>query len=115
MTQDKTFTEWASEFMVCNEFAVAYKRENENAVIKVGVTDDGDEHCYVYDPDKDRTIDATLSQFEIYGPQYQDDWWIGDDHPHVEETGEFDDILEFVEEVGGTCVLTESEQAEMEA
>lgn len=115
MADTKTFDDWASEYMVCNEFAVAYKRENENAVLKVGVTDEGDQHCYVYDPEEDRTLDATLSQFEIYSPEYQDDWWCGDSHPHVEETAEFDDILAFVEEVGGKVVLTDEERAELEA
>ena len=115
MKQDKTFIEWANEYIVCNEFAVAYKRVHENAVLKVGETTEGDLHCYVYDPDTDRTLDATLSQFEIYGPQYQDDWWSGDDHPHVEEVAEYDDILPFVEHVGGRTVLTDSEREQLEA
>lgn len=108
----RNINDWAAEYMVCNEFAVAYKRENPNAVLKYGETAEGDLHAYVYDPDEDLTLDATLSQFEIYGPQYEDDVFLGDDHPHVEELGAFDDIIPFVREFGGTCVLTD---AEMEA
>lgn len=115
MTQYNSFDDWAGAFMVCNEFAVAYKRANENAVLKYGETANGDLHAYVYDPDKDRTLDATLSQFEIYGPQYQDDWFVGDEHPHVDELAEFDDIVEFVADFGGTTVLTDAEKATLEA
>jgi hypothetical protein len=108
---EKTFDEWSDEYMVCNEFAVAYKRANPNAVIKYGEIDEGDLHCYVYDPEKDRTLDPTLSQFSAYNPdKYQDDWFIGDKHPHVDEVAEFDDIVEFVRDFGGTNVLTEAEK-----
>lgn len=116
MTQYTTFDDWATDFVVCNEFAVAYKRANENAVIKYGETAEGDLHAYVYDPDKDETIDATLGQFEAYNPaEYQDDWFIGDDHPHVDELAAFDDIVEFVADFGGTEILTDNERATLEA
>jgi len=114
MADNKTFDDWATEYVVCNEFAVAYKRENPHAVIKYGETAEGDLHAYIYDPDDDRTLDATLGQFSAYNPaEYQDDWFIGDEHPYVEELSAFDDILPFVREFGGTCVLTEDEKEEL--
>lgn len=111
----RSFDDWADAFMICNEFAVEYKRANPDAVLKVGVTAEGDEHCYVYDPDTDRTLDPTLGQFEIYGPQYRDDWFAADDHPHVDERAAYDDILAFVADVGGRTVLTDAERDELEA
>lgn len=110
------FESWADDYMVCNEFAVAYKRDNPHAVLKVGKIDEGDVHCYIYDPEIGKTIDPTLEQFRAYnGHKYQNDWFCGDQHPHVDETDEFDDIVEFVAEVGGRNVLTDDERAELEA
>jgi len=101
--------------MVCNEFAVAYKRENAQAQIIHGKTERGDEHTYIYDPEQDRTLDATLSQFAPYNAvKYQDDWWPGDDHPHVDEIARYDDILEFVAKTGGRAALTEEERTQLE-
>ena len=112
----RSFDEWADAYLVCNEFAVAYKRENPSAVLKYGETAEGDLHAYVYDPDEDMTLDATLGQFSAYNPaEYQDARFIGDDHPHVEERAAFDDILAFVAEFGGRAVLTDDERADLEA
>lgn len=102
MVQDKTFDDWATEYMVCTEFAAAYKRANPQAVIKYGAVD-GNEHCWVYDPDADRTLDATLGQF--LGLPLEDDWFIGDDHPHAEEHETFHDLEAFAEGPGGIALL----------
>lgn len=98
----RTFDDWASEFMVCTEFAAAYKRENPSAVIKYGEVG-GNGHAWVYDPDQDRTLDATLSQF--LGLGLEDQWFSGDEHPHADETDEFHDVVSFAEGPGGTCLL----------
>lgn len=103
MTESRTFEDWASEFMVCTEFAAAYKRANPQAVIKHGEVD-GSEHCWVYDPEQDRTLDATLSQFFLAGCE-EDDWWSGDEHPVAEEIDSYDDLEAFAEGPGGTNVL----------
>ena len=96
------FNHWATEYMVCTEFAAAYKRENEDAVIKFG-TVDGNDHCWVYDAAEDKTIDATLSQF--LSLPFDDDWFMGDEHPHAEEVEEFDNVEEFAKGPGGTALL----------
>lgn len=96
------FNTWSEDYMVCTEFAAAYKRENENAVIKFGSVD-GNDHCWVYDPDADKTIDATLSQF--LSLPFEDDWFVGDEHPHAEEIEEFHDLEAFAEGPGGTALL----------
>ena len=95
-------TQWATEYMVCTDFAAAYKRENENAVIKFG-TVGGNDHCWVYDPETDTTVDATLSQFLSLG--LEDQTFNGDEHPHAEETDEFHDIESFAKGPGGTALL----------
>lgn len=96
------FTTWADEYMVCTEFAAAYKREHEQAVIKYGEVD-GNEHCWVYDPTEDVTLDATLGQFFITG--CEDDWFVGDEHPMAEEQTEFHNLETFAEGPGGTALL----------
>ena len=96
------FNHWATEYMVCTEFAAAYKRENEDALIKFG-TVDGNDHCWVYDAAEDKTIDATLSQF--LSLPFDDDWFMGDEHPHAEEVEEFDSVEEFAKGPGGTALL----------
>lgn len=102
MSQNMTFDDWANEYMVCTDFAAAYKRANPQVVIKYGEVD-GNEHCWVYDPETDRTLDATLSQF--LGLGLDDKWFIGDEHPHAEETAEFHNIETFAEGPGGTALL----------
>lgn len=102
MQGNTSFGDWASEYMVCTDFAAAYKRANPNAVIKHG-TVDGNEHCWVYDPAQDKTLDATLGQF--LGLPLEDDWFHGDEHPHAEESAEFHDIEAFAEGPGGTALL----------
>lgn len=101
----KTFDDWASEYMVCTEFAAAYARENENAVIKFGEID-GNEHAWVYDADMDRTLDATLSQWEgfIAGCE-RDDWCPGENHPLAIETAEFETVEAFAEGPGGSSLV----------
>ena len=108
MTKDKTFDEWAAEFMICTDFAAAYKRANPHAVIKFGEVD-GNEHAWVYDPETDKTLDATLSQWEgfVAGCE-EDDWWPGDDHPLADETAEYNDVETFAHEAGGTYLLEDA-------
>jgi len=105
MQGTKTFDDWASEYMVCTDFAAAYKRANPNAVIKFG-TVEGNEHAWVYDPDLDRTLDATLSQWDgfIAGCE-RDQSWAGERHPMAEETAEYHDVETFAREDGGTYLL----------
>jgi len=102
MQGNTTFDDWAAEYMVCTEFAAAYKRANPDAVIKYGEVD-GDEHCWVYDPAQDKTLDATLSQF--LGLPFEDEWFQGDEHPHADEQAEFHDIESFAKGPGGTALL----------
>jgi hypothetical protein len=102
MQRNTSFDDWASEYMVCTEFAAAYFRKNENITIKYGEVD-GNEHCWVYDAKLDQTIDATLGQFFI--PGAKDDWWNGEEHPMAEETDEFHSIEEFAKGPGGTALL----------
>jgi len=105
MQGNTEFEDWADEYMVCTTFAAEYKRANANAVIKFG-TVDGNEHAWVYDPNEDKTLDATLSQWEgfVAGCE-RDKWWHGDDHPLAEETEEYDDVETFAQEVGGNYLL----------
>jgi hypothetical protein len=99
---EQTFDDWATEYMVCTEFAAAYKRANAQAVIKFGHVD-GNEHCWVYDPEQDRTLDATLGQF--LSLPFEDDWFAGDDHPHAEERAEYHDVETFARGPGGLNLL----------
>jgi hypothetical protein len=105
MTQDNTFDDWANEYMVCTEFAAAYKRANPQAIVKFGAVE-GDEHAWIYDPAQDRTLDATLSQWAGFKAGCErDDWWPGDEHPVAEETGEYDSVEAFAEGPGGNSLL----------
>jgi len=97
-----TLQTYADEYLVCTEFAAAYKRDNPNAVIKFGEVA-GTEHAWVYDPDEDVTLDATLSQF--FDIAADADFWFGDDHPHATETAEFDNIESFAKGPGGSTLL----------
>ena len=101
----RSFDDWSSEYMVCTEFAAAYMRSNPDAVIKFGEVQ-GNDHAWVYDPETDRTLDATLSQWEgfIAGCE-RDDWWPGDRHPLAEETEEFHSLEVFAKGPGGNCLL----------
>ena len=88
----------AAEHDTCNGFAFSLMESSDNdLVVKDGYVDtsDGGAHCYVYDRDRDVTIDVTLGQFngcpEIGA-------WDGDDHPHVcdyEEVYEWESRDEF--------------------
>lgn len=81
----------------CNVFAWNYVEAHDNAVVKVGETDkrgvQAQMHCYVYDADKDLTIDATLSQFD----GLEDAYWNGDEHPHCREWEEWTDKEAFTD------------------
>jgi hypothetical protein len=89
--------EWAGRFDTCNGFAFWYQENvNENAVVKDSEWWGGD-HCYVYDPDLDATIDATCGQFS------ECPWagaWAGDAHPYAhpsDEVWEWHDRASFEE------------------
>jgi len=81
----------------CNQSAFKFVEENPNAVAKVGESPQGHEHCWVYDPATNLTIDVTLGQFDGLEPGY----WEGDEHPHCDEWDEFSDPDEFENEYGG--------------
>lgn len=71
----------------CNGFGFAYQDEHPNAVVIVGETETGTEHCWVYDPGLNLTIDPTLKQFDEFDAGY----WEGKDHPHCEAWDEYHD------------------------
>lgn len=75
---------WSGEHSECNKFAFAYLDENPNAVVKVELVN-GDYHCYVYDPDLDATIDATLGQFDGCPTVGM---WDGETHPYTDDNGQ---------------------------
>lgn len=84
--------ELASQHKTCNGFAFSYLENSDNdVVVKDAFVDgsDGGAHCYVYDRDRDVTIDVTLRQFEV-GPDLGA--WDGDHHPHV---AEFEEVFEW--------------------
>jgi len=97
-----TLENYANDFLVCTEFAAAYKRDNPNAVIKFGSVD-GTEHAWVYNPDEDVTLDATLSQF--FDIPADADFWGGEEHPHATEVEEFHEIEAFAKGPGGNCLM----------
>ncbi|WP_135535361.1 hypothetical protein [Halostella pelagica] len=82
----------------CNGFAFSYMENTDrDVIVKDGYVDtsDGGAHCYVYDRDRDVTIDVTLGQFNGC-PEIG--VWDGDDHPHVadwEEIREWESRDEF--------------------
>jgi hypothetical protein len=101
MQSETLLTEYAERFTVCGDFAEAYFEEQDDVVLKVGLVEGQDLHCYVYDRDRDLTVDATLEQFAPYNEaEYQNDVWIGDYHPHLEELGESEDLSEYNKLVG---------------
>lgn len=78
----------------CNGFAWAYVKENPEAVVKVGEMEGGSEHCWVFDPGLNLTIDPTLGQFD----GLEDGYWEGEEHPHCYEEWEtWDDKEAFAE------------------
>jgi len=89
--------------MVCTDFAAEYKEENPDAIIKFGKAADDEEHAWVYDPEEDLTVDATLGQF--FEPGYEDDYWAGEDHPMAEEQEEYNTVEEFAKGPGGNYLL----------
>lgn len=87
---DKTYTGedalewWGGAHDTCNGFSFAYLNENPHAVVKVN-TVNGDYHCYVYDPELDATIDATLGQFDGCPSVGM---WDGENHPYTDDDGQ---------------------------
>lgn len=75
----------AGNHTTCNGFAFAYLESHENAVVKDGMFQGRQAHCYVYDADKDITIDATIGQFDD-GPSVGA--WDGDNHPYIDDRDE---------------------------
>ena len=99
------FETWSNGYMVCTDFVGAYLRENPHAVAIHG-TVNGDDHTWVYDPELDVTIDATLSQFDGFVPGCEtDDWFHGDEHPIADEIERFDSLEAFAKGPGGSYLL----------
>ena len=92
---EETLIEYASQHDTCNGFAFWYlENVNGNALVKDSEFY-GRDHCYVYDPDIDATIDATCAQFQDVdnAPDAWDDmpWagaWSGDEHPYGHQRDE---------------------------
>lgn len=82
----------------CNGFAFSHMEASDNdVVVKDGFVDTSNAgaHCYVYDRDRDVTIDVTLGQFNGCPDIVAYD---GDRHPHVadwEEVYEWESREEF--------------------
>lgn len=88
--------------MFCGEFAIDYKREHPDAILKIGRHEGNDDtHCFVFDPTMGSngvTIDATQGQFEIHNPAaYVDDFYLGDTHPHMHDVQSFETVDAFEE------------------
>lgn len=97
------FEQWSENCMVCTDFAAEYKRENPDATIKFGKTKEGTEHAWVYDPEQDATIDATLGQ--VFDPEYEDDYWQGENHPLADAQEDFETVEDFAKGPGGNYLL----------
>lgn len=85
----------------CNGFAFWYAENHEDAVVKDAFVEGGDAHCYVYDAERDVTIDPTLGQFS---GKPRAGAWDGDHHPYVaewEEIREWEDPEAFAEHYSG--------------
>jgi hypothetical protein len=97
MNVSDLMSEYESEFVACDEFARTAAERHDDAVLKIGRLNHGPNpvHCYVYLADEDVTLDPTLSQFDAYCGILQNDWFIGDDHPHVTEVAEAETVDEF--------------------
>jgi len=77
--------EMATEFNTCNGFSFWYmEQEDTNAVVRDATVlgPSGEQHCYVYDKDRDITIDVCFGQFDE-GPDIGA--WDGDEHPYIGE------------------------------
>ena len=91
---ESELVEWDGKYDTCNGFAFNFMEASDNdTVVKDGYVDtsDGGAHCYVYDRDRNVTIDVTLGQFDGC-PDIG--VWDGDNHPHVadwEEVYEWQD------------------------
>jgi hypothetical protein len=83
----------------CNESAFRYARDNPNATVYVGEMQNGQVHCWAYDPERDLTIDVSPNGVGI-NPSY----WEGAEHPHSRDIwGTFSAATEdeFKEEFAG--------------
>ena len=95
---EQELIELAGKHDTCNGFAFNHMESSDNDVVVKDAFVDGPRsgaHCYVYDRDRDVTIDVTFRQFEA-GPDIGA--WDGDRHPHVaewEEIYEWEDREEF--------------------
>jgi len=87
---EDTLAGYADQHDACNVFAFWYvENVNENAAVKDAIVGNV-EHAFVYDPDLDATIDATLGQFDgDFGLSVADAGaWDGDRHPHTNDGDE---------------------------
>jgi hypothetical protein len=76
---------WCYGAHTCNDWAFSYvENVNSNAVVKDSEWRGGD-HCFVYDPDLDVTIDATCQQFDDCPDAGA---WDGETHPYQHERAE---------------------------
>ena len=99
------FDRYSEECQVCTDFVGEFMRDNEDAVDVHGEVD-GRDHTWAYDPTTDKTVDATLSQFDGFVPGAErDKVFEGDEHPLAEEKGRFDTLEEFAEGPGGMYLL----------
>jgi hypothetical protein len=86
------------EHNTCNGFAFSHMESSDNEVVVKDAyvdTSNGGAHCYVYDRDRDVTIDVTIGQFNGC-PDIG--VWDGDNHPHIcddEEVYEWESRKEF--------------------
>lgn len=86
MTVTETLADYEARFVACDEFTRAYLEENKNVEARIGHIAEGAVHCYVYDRDEDVVFDPTLEQFSaLNAAEYQNDLWLGDEHPLVED------------------------------
>lgn len=101
----KDFERYSEECEVCTDFVGEFMRDRDDAVAVHGEVD-GMEHTWAYDPTEDKTVDATLSQFDGFVPGAEaDQVFEGDEHPLAEEEQRFDTLEEFAEGPGGSYLL----------
>ena len=67
----------------CNGQAFNFMEECDNDIVVKDALIEGSGigHCYIYDRDRDVTIDACMSQFSV-GPKVGA--WDGDEHPYAQ-------------------------------
>jgi hypothetical protein len=100
---EDTLAKLAAEHDTCNGFAFSFMDASDNdVVVKDGYVDasNAGAHCYVYDRDRDVTLDVTLGQFN---GRPDIGAWDGDRHPHVcefEAVFEWEDRDEFESHYG---------------